>query len=364
VEPSAGGRSCRRVVYVSRVPPPGGGIAVWTELVLRRGLPGGWSALLVDTRLPEGRREFERSRPSRAEVARTARILASLAGVLAFRRPALVHFNVAPLDAGVYRDLLGVWLARLFRRPVVLHHHGLVSRLEQRPELRLRRRALLAAARCAALNLAVNEASARFLRGALGGRGRVVVLPNFFDEAEWMRPPRGAPAPGARPRACFVGALTRAKGIPELLEAARLAPGVDFHLFGVVSDEMRDLLEHAPPNVTVHGEVGRERLARELAAAQVFVSASPTEGFPLAVVEAMAAGLPVGAIPEMVEAGCGGRLCPPDPEALAAALRDVLANEERRAAMGRSNRERSERLYARSVVLRRLVELYDELSAA
>jgi glycosyltransferase involved in cell wall biosynthesis len=352
------------VVYVSRFPPPGGGIAVWTRILFRRGLPGGWSPELVDTRLPAGRREAEPSRISPAELLRTARILFALVRAL-LGRPALVHLNVAPLDPGVYRDLVAVCLARALRVPVVLHHHGLVSRLDETPRLRLRRRALLAAARLAAANLAVNEPSAAFLRRAAPS-SRVRVLPNFVDETEFAAPPPAVRAPGGPARAVYAGALTPGKGLPLLLAVAERLPELELHLFGAAADEMRPLLERAPTRVRVHGEVDRARLAAELRASQVFVCASRAEGFPLAVAEAMAAGLPVvatsvGALPEMIEDGRGGRLVASDPDALARAVNEVLADETRRVEMGRFNRERCLRLYAYPVVAARLVELYAEV---
>lgn len=357
----------RRIVYVSRFPPPGGGISVWTQLLFRRGLPGGFSAELVDTRLPPGRREVDASRLSLAELRRTLRILGALAWILLARRPALVHVNLAPLDAGVYRDLLGVALAWLLRVPVVLHHHGLVSRLDELPQLAGRRRALLTAARLATLNLAVNEPSAAFLRRHVPMRP-VRVLPNFIDETDVAHLPLPRRSDADEPQVVHVGAVTHAKGVPPLLAAAERLPDIGFHLAGAVADEMRPLLAAAPPNVTVHGELDRKHLGSVLGASHVLVCASEHEGFPLAVAEAMARGLPVvatpvGALPEMIEDGQGGRLCPADPDALVRALHEVLDDEDRRVAMGRFNRERALRLYAYPVVTRRLAEVYEEVCA-
>lgn len=67
-------------------------------------------------------------------------------------------------------------------------------------------------------------------------------------------------------------------------------------------------------------------------------SAKPDEGQGVALVEAMAAGVPivatdVGACREVLDGGALGRLVPPDqPERLAAAIEDVLANREQAAA--------------------------------
>jgi len=353
------------VVFVSRLPPPRGGICTWTRIVFERGLPGGWSPRLVDTDLPANRQTFVRGRVSGTELRRTARILLHLLRELALRRPAIVHFNLDPLNLGVYRDFVGAVVARLFGVPVVLHHHGLVARLEEQPERRLQRWILTRAARVASVNIALNEPSAAFLRERTrGSRARVVSLPNFFDET--ALPPDTGEAEGP-PRVAFVAGLTLAKGAHLAVEVARRLPHIELHLFGDVYDEIRPALDAAPANVFVHGEIEHDALIGELRASRLLLLPSEHEGFPYAVLEAMALGLPVvaapvGAIPEMIEEGRGGLLRPREPGALAAAVGELLADEPRRARMGRFNREKAWRLYAYASVSRALAGLYESLA--
>ena len=81
-----------------------------------------------------------------------------------------------------------------------------------------------------------------------------------------------------------------------------------------------------------------------LAGLDVFVMGSKSEGLPLAILEAMAAGLPVattavGGIPELIEEGVTGWLCPPSqPESLAAIMK--LAISANRRQMGEMARTR------------------------
>jgi glycosyltransferase involved in cell wall biosynthesis len=76
----------------------------------------------------------------------------------------------------------------------------------------------------------------------------------------------------------------------------------------------------------------------------VFVSAARSEPFGLAIVEAMAAGLPVVATAsegasEIIEDGVTGKLAPPnDPEALAQAINDLLDDPDECARLGQNAR--------------------------
>jgi glycosyltransferase involved in cell wall biosynthesis len=91
----------------------------------------------------------------------------------------------------------------------------------------------------------------------------------------------------------------------------------------------------------------RNEVPECLAASDVFVLSSSWEGNPLAVMEAMAAGLPVvsagvGGVPELVESGQHGLLIRPgDRAGFTNALRTLLNNPEKRAAMANAARARA-----------------------
>ena len=112
----------------------------------------------------------------------------------------------------------------------------------------------------------------------------------------------------------------------------------DGRLHGALGEHVRrDGLQH---RVHLLGE--RNDIAECLAASDAFVLGSNWEGNPLAVMEAMAAGLPVistavGGVPELVESGRSGILVPPrDRAALTEAMARLIAYPDERRAMGRA----------------------------
>ena len=108
----------------------------------------------------------------------------------------------------------------------------------------------------------------------------------------------------------------------------------------------------------------RDDVPALLAEAGIFVLSSRSEGLPMSVIEAMAAGLPVvatavGGIPELVEHERTGILVPPgDARALAAALSRLAGDAGLRQRMGEAGRARAEEHFDVNGFRRAHVELY------
>jgi glycosyltransferase involved in cell wall biosynthesis len=98
----------------------------------------------------------------------------------------------------------------------------------------------------------------------------------------------------------------------------------------------------------------------------VYVLPSLEEGTPMALLEAMAAGLPVvatkvGGVPDVVNDPSVGTLVEPgDPNAIATGVRDLLSEQSRRKRIGLNARARVEEHFSAAAMARRYAELYQE----
>lgn len=190
---------------------------------------------------------------------------------------------------------------------------------------------------------------------------KVSVIPPGIDTELWHfeRPPRKA---GAPVNLLFVGGDFARKGGDTLLEAfAALPPSVNAHLHLVTKTERvgNDL-----PHVTVHRNVApnSEPLLRLFADADLFVFPTRGDCLPLAVMEALAAGLPVvttavGALPEAVTQGETGWIVPPDdPRALTEALSELARDGLLRANLAAKARAVAVQRFNSGINYRRLVD--------
>jgi glycosyltransferase involved in cell wall biosynthesis len=185
--------------------------------------------------------------------------------------------------------------------------------------------------------------------------------------AEWRHRhgiPEGAPV------AAYVARLVAIKNLPLFVEVARSVLAILPAAYFLVSGDgpMRDALQAMIDSYGLGSHVRllgfQEDLADVYHSADVFLSTSNYEGFGLAIVEAMAAGLPVvstrvGGVVDPIQEEQTGRLCPAgDREALTASTLELLRDPALRHRMGEAGRARAANVFDVKVMVKQFEDLY------
>ncbi len=223
---------------------------------------------------------------------------------------------------------------------------------------------------------------------------KVTVVHNGIDLSGWGRDEnpdhmRTLGIDPDRPSIVFVGRITRQKGLPYLLKAARrLPPDVQLvlcagapdtkEILAEVSGLVADLQKERSGVVWIERMLPRDELCQVLSTATTFVCPSVYEPLGIVNLEAMACeaavvGTATGGIPEVVDDGVTGRLVPIDQVQdgtgtprdeerfvadLAAVLTEVTGDPARAREMGRAGRRRAEEHFSWAAIAERTMEFY------
>ncbi len=238
-----------------------------------------------------------------------------------------------------------------------------------------------AAARAVTAFVAVSEVTATQARAQRDcAPDKLVVVPNGIrlerfrpdpDRRAAMRAELGIP-----PGAWVVGTVGRVdeyKNHPLLVRA--MAPALsERHRLVIIGDgPAREALDEAvaalPEPRWVHVLGRRMDVDQLLPGLDVFALPSSSEGLPLVVPEAMAAGLPVvatavGGLPTVIDEGITGLLCPVDEAALRDRLAILAADRDRARTMGARAREAALARYSAERMLDDYLALYERAIAS
>ena len=201
------------------------------------------------------------------------------------------------------------------------------------------------------------------------GQQVVVIYSGIHIDAEVP----AAPKTGNFLRMGVLCRLTPVKNIATMIEATALLlqKGINVRLeivgTGPSEPDLHALVANRKLEESVRFLGWRDDVAPLLASWDVLTMPSIDEGFPVAVLQAMAAARPivatrVGGLVELVVDGVTGRLTPPDNlQALVECLGNLAQNREALAAMGRAGWERARQQFSAESMAQQTFQLYDQL---
>jgi glycosyltransferase involved in cell wall biosynthesis len=351
-----------RLLILGQLPPPYGGMEVMTETLLSglRQRPE-FVTRNIDTQASRSLAEKGGKHQLRKSIRGALQTGKVLGTVLSFR-PDIIYLPLtsSPSFLGFLRDTLLIAPGLVFRKRVVLHLHNGFYPYAHTTGLK---RALVASVlKRVSLAIVLGDRLVSVFNELIPRR-RLACVPNGIDDAPFAaaRARRAASrvTPTAK-RILFVGLMHRPKGFRDILSAIPAVPRAEFVFVGEWPSSTEE--QEARAYVTQQGIADRTTFAGVVTgntkydlflSADVFVLPSYSEGLPVVVVEALAAGLPIvctdcGALYLTVKDGWNGFFVPrASPEGIAERLNQLLADDVLRRTMG----ERSRRLFEEKFTL-------------
>lgn len=357
----------RKVVMVAPIPPPYGGIANWVQLMDRYvQKKAGTEFLHINTapksRGVDGRTIWDRVVVSGLDMLRKN---SELQNVISKDAPDVVHMTTSG-QLALLRDNLLLKTAARKHIPSVYHiRFGRAKDIAARNTMEWK--LLKAAVSKASVTIAIDLTTYETLKKSCPG-ANIIYIPNPVDLT-------ALPAPGSSNGTVdYLGWVIPTKGIDELLTAwdnlSPRYPDWTLRLIGPYRSEYREELErqHIMEHVEWVGELPHDQAMEQIRNCGIFTLPSYTEGFPNAVVEAMALGRPivataVGAIPDMLANGCGSVVPAKEISALQEELEALLVSEDLRKQMGERARVKAVETYDIGIVFEQYVKLWDSVAA-
>lgn len=365
-----------RILLAGHLPPPMSGIGTYYQTLLDSSLPKRVNMQFIDTSSCR-RPGFKTGRWSLSNLLSAIGDCIRFTKAVVTYRPEICHIATA-FGLSFAKHSVCVAIARLLGSKVLLHPHCSFYILYEQQE----------------------KAWQWFVRKIIGLCHGVVVLSKEWQELQEAVPgcqlytlPNAINLDGYvdvgrekielksdRPylHALYLGHLGKAKGSFDLIIAAKIVLGqghkVVFDLVGQeqivgetkqlhtqIFDAGLDNFIHVLPAVT-----GKEKIEL-FRSADIFVYPSYHEGMPMAVIEAMACGLPiiatdVGGLPDLVNPGMNGLLVPAGkPDQLASAICQLIVNTPLRHSMQVDSFRLAQENYDVEKLVSRLLSIYQAL---
>lgn len=338
-----------KVLLVSPLPPPVGGIASWTEDYISycKENDVDIDITLVDSAIKGSRAENVSRVNLLEEIKRCFDSRKAIINILKKEKHEVLHYSASCSKIGLIRDFVLLFGLKI---PVVYHCHCDLSVAINNPisnkffSLICKKAAHIFALNSQSLNMAKKYTS------------KVTYLPNFaleiYDKNKVINE--------KLEKIVYVGRVTKEKGMRELITASGDLPGKEFIVVGPRDDDSITFPQDS--NITVMGKKPHEEAVEIMKQSDVLVLPSYSEGFPLSVLEAMSCGLPiiatnVGSIPDMIGSS-GGVLTEIGNSLQIVEAIKTLENKKTREKMSAYNIEKVKNCYLIDTVVKQIINVY------
>lgn len=332
-----------KILLLSPLPPPVGGIASWTQNILAyyEGHEGSnFDIFLLNTAV-KGRNITKKDLLSRifSGIGDSIRIIFNLYSMIKKYNPEVIHVNSSG-SLGLYKDYLISLLSKFFNISVVFHFHfGKIPSLYKSKnwEWKILKKVV---SNCSYI-IVLDAESAEILNNHLDITTSIV--PNPLSKDIQNKITEKSEFNNVEDKSIiFVGHITSSKGVYELVESYLLLDDENnLKFIGPYEEDVKnDLINLAGKKanrIKFLGVMNKSNVLLEMKRATLLVLPSYTEGFPNVIIEAMAMQCPivatrVGAVANMLNDGCsnpaGLVVEPKNVEALTEALDFMISNPD------------------------------------
>jgi glycosyltransferase involved in cell wall biosynthesis len=291
-------------------------------------------------------------------------------------KPDLIYFTLSPTGLAFYRDSIYVGLIRLFRVPIVFHLHGKgIKEKARHPFNKILYFFVFKNAKIILLSKLLKTD----LEGVIDKKKQLFYLPNGIKDDEISHHFRQLQKPPSKtPVILFLSNIDKTKGVFIFLEALSYLIKRNFEIEallvgGIVASVPEKMLHqkindyNLTNNVTYLGpKFGKEK-EEILSNSDIFVFPTYKDAFPLVILEAMRAGLPIlstkeGAIPEIVDDGKTGLLVEKkNARDLADKIELLLKDDKLRSKMGKESQLKFLEKYSSDIFEKNLNNIFKKI---
>lgn len=346
-----------KVLLISPLPPPLGGISSWTERYIEWCNLQKISIEVVNSAVIGGRVDKINSKISIIdEMNRTVKILNMLYSKIKKHKPKIVHLNSSCGKFGIFRDYLVAIISKLFKIPLIVHFH---CNIKDQVSDKFSKLILKLLVRLGNYIFVLNSDSYNFIKDMC--KSNLKIIPNFIDY-NWIN--NGGKIINKKvEKIAYIGHIRTEKGIEDIINVSKCFPKIEFILAGKMMLD-NNIINYN--NVKFIGEIDSDLVKELLDSCDIFLFPSKSEGFSISLLEAMARGLPiittpVGASADMIEDNGGIIVNIGNVDDIASAI-NKLKNRDEREKMSKWNIEKVERKYSTNRVLEIINEVYEEIS--